>query len=98
MYRHYPLEASHQWAAKASAAVECAGQQHRYWEMHDQLFASPQHLTEKDLLKYASTLKLDVNGFRTCVETPQGPITEDQAEAQRLGVQSTPTFFLGKLL
>jgi len=98
MLRHYPLESIHQGAAAASVAVECAGRQNRYWDMHDRLFANPQHLANSDLARYAGTLQLDTAAFHSCMGTMPQKINQDQLEAQRLGVESTPTFFLGKVL
>src|SRR5713101_7751040 len=36
-YRDFPL-ASHQYSRYAALAAQCAGEQGKFWEMHDQLF------------------------------------------------------------
>lgn len=94
-FRHFPLESIHPLALKASAAVECAGEQRKYWEMHDALFANPRQLAEGDLVKHALNLKIDESTFRKCLDTDPNTVKEDLAEGHRLGVQGTPTFFIG---
>jgi len=40
VYRDLPLSNIHPHAQKAAEAAECAGEQGKYWEMHDKLFAN----------------------------------------------------------
>ena len=35
LWRHFPLASIHQFAEPASLAVECAGEQGKFWEYHD---------------------------------------------------------------
>lgn len=44
-FRHLPLEQIHPNAKKASEAAECAGDQGKFWEFHDALFANQKALT-----------------------------------------------------
>ena len=41
VYKDYPL-GFHQFAQKASETAECAGEQDKFWEMHEKLFAAGQ--------------------------------------------------------
>src|SRR5437870_8913368 len=55
-------------AFKAAEATHCAGEQGKYWEMHDRLFANQRELARPDLSKQAQALglqKLQVNGTPT---------------------------------
>lgn len=98
IYRDNPLESIHPFALKASAAAECADQQGKYWEMHDAIFAQQRELADTSFLDHAKTLRLDSATFSRCLEGGALPrIKQDQAEAGRLGVQSTPIFLIGRI-
>ena len=43
-FRDFPLENVHKEAFKASEAARCAGDQGKYWAMHDRLFANQRAL------------------------------------------------------
>jgi len=71
----------HPWAekqgsasAQAAAAAECAGQQAKFWEMHDRLFAEQaswvQAAAPRELFgSYAAALELDAAAFETCLDS-----------------------------
>ena len=82
---------------KAAEATHCAGDQGKYWEMHDRLFANQRELDRPGLSKQAEALGLDVAAFDQCVDTGKhtARIRKDMAKAQSLQVSGTPTFFLG---
>ncbi len=82
---------------KAAEATHCAGDQGKYWEMHDRLFANQRELARPDLSKHAQALGLDVAAFDQCVDTGKSSarIRKDIAEAGKLQATGTPTFFLG---
>src|SRR5262249_60234072 len=56
VFRHFPLEDAHPHSLAAAEAAECAGEQGKFWEMHDLLFANQTHLKQKHLLGYADQL------------------------------------------
>lgn len=95
VFKQYPLS-SHPRAMPAARASIAAGNQGRFWEMHDLLFEHQRQLEEEDLESYAQRLNLDMERFRrdmTSAET-QRRIEADKAEGQRAGVEGTPTFFV----
>jgi len=99
-YRHFPLP-QHQHAQLASLAAEAAGDQGKFWEMNDLLFANQDEWTEtSDALPifqgYAEQLELDVAQFTQSVESQQfiGEIQQDLIDASTAGVSSTPSFFV----
>ena len=65
--------------------------------MHDRLFGNQKELSRPDLSKHAQALGLDVTAFDQCMESGKqaARIRKDLAEAQRLQITGTPTFFLG---
>jgi protein-disulfide isomerase len=105
VFHHYPLNAScnpsvtgsgHPYACLAAMASECAAAQGRFWEYHDLLFENQSALDRDSLLSYADRLALDRAAFVACLESemPRRRIANDVELGKRLGVQSTPTFFL----
>lgn len=98
IYRDNPLESIHPFALKASSAAECADQQGKYWEMHDAIFSQQRELADTSFLAHAKALRLDAARFSKCLdEGVSARIKDDQAEAGRLGVQSTPIFLIGRV-
>lgn len=97
LFRNFPLEAIHPQAFKAAEAASCAGDQNKYWEMHDRLFQNQQALGAADLPRHAEALGLDLQRFSECLEGGKhsAKIRKDMAEGQKAGVTGTPTFFLG---
>jgi len=97
-YRDLPLP-MHPYAMSAARAARCAGEQGKYWEMHDSLFAKQNALSAPALLDRAKTLDLDNGKFAECLSSDK--FTEDIRKsvsyAQTLGIEGTPTFFIGTI-
>ena len=89
-----PLERIHSLAFKAAEASHCAGDQGKYWEMHDRLFANQRSLEPWE--GHASALGLDVEAFNACLDegTHAAAIRRDMAEASKAGATGTPSFVL----
>lgn len=89
----------HLMAPRASVMALCAGEQGKFWEMHDALFTRNARLTEPDLQGLGSQIGLDRAVYQTCLDSdrPQTLITADKAEAAEFGIKSTPTFVFGRL-
>ena len=67
VFRDFPIESIHKEAFKAHEAANCAGEQGKYWEIHDRLFANQRALGLKDLSGYAGALSLDLESFERCL-------------------------------
>jgi protein-disulfide isomerase len=95
IFKHAPA-ASNPNALLAHEAALAAGEQGKFWEMHDTLFENQTKLTRADLLGYAKSLGLDLAAFQRALDNhTYRPIVErDLAEAAGLGVTTTPTFFV----
>ncbi len=97
-FRHFPLRSIHPFAGKAAEAAACAGMQHRFWEMHDRLFADQKRLDAPDLLADAAAIGLDKGIFTACLDGQEvRAVHADELSAQALAVTGTPTFFVGRI-
>ncbi|MBI5393346.1 DsbA family protein [Candidatus Woesearchaeota archaeon] len=95
VFRDFPLS-FHENAQKAGEAAECAGDQDKYWEMHDKLFQNQQKLAVSDLKQYAVDLKLDTKAFNDCLDSSKykAEMQKDMADGSSYGVSGTPAFFI----
>jgi len=86
----------HNRAKPAAAAVLAAGEQGKFWEMHDKLFANQKALEDADLEKYAAELGLDAEKFKASYKDARwnAVYDRDQALARKLGANGTPAFFI----
>lgn len=95
VHQAFPL-AGHARAPKAAEAALCAGEQGRYWEMHDLLFAGQGALGIDDLKGRARTLPLDASRFDACLDSGRmAPVVEKSRKlGEGIGVDATPAFFV----
>jgi protein-disulfide isomerase len=95
--RDLPLKI-HSAARPAAEAAHCAGEQGRFWPMHEALLARDMKLDEASLLAKAQALGLDLPRFRQCVTSNKyaAAIERNAAQAEALGVRGTPTFIIGR--
>jgi protein-disulfide isomerase len=95
--RDFPLESIHPVAAKAAEAAHCAGEQGKYWEMHDRLVANVRSLNAKTMPEHAQALGLDGARFQQCYDSGKyaARVRSDMSEGMKAGVSGTPMFFLG---
>lgn len=96
VFRHFPLEEAHPHALAAAEAAESAGEQDKFWEMHDLLFANQDHLAVKHLHSYAERLGLDMARFTAELDDHVylQRIREHQDGGRRSHVRGTPGFFV----
>lgn len=101
IYRHFPLTEIHANAEVAARAVEAAGKQGKFWEMHDLLFET-QDQWSKDktpeifFSDLANILALDLKQFKEDIASKEiaRAVTRDTKSGQASRVVGTPTFFL----
>jgi protein-disulfide isomerase len=90
----FPLESIHNQAFKAAEVAHCAGEQGKYWEMHDRLFENQKSF--EPWTAHAEALGLKLPQFENCLNsgTYVKDIRKDQAQGQSAGITGTPAFFL----
>ncbi len=100
VYKHYPLTSIHPNAQKAAEAAECAGDQDKFWEMHDKLFANQSSLSVTSYKAWAKELGLNEKKFATCIDNSEkaNDVKSDQTYGDSIGVQGTPSTFVNGYL
>ena len=95
-YMDFPLPEIHPRAEAAAEASRCAGEQGKFWEFHDSLFADPAKLDDRDLIERARTLGLRKEPFQACLASGKfrKSVDADREEGTRAGVAGTPGFFI----
>jgi protein-disulfide isomerase/protein-S-isoprenylcysteine O-methyltransferase Ste14 len=101
IYRHFAILGK--FSEQAAMAAECAGEQGKFWEYHDKLFANQGGLafTEPKLNQYAQELKVNVRTFGQCLDSGRyrQKVEGETAVAISLRARGTPTFFVnGRLM
>lgn len=88
----------HPEARLLATAALCAGDQNRYWEMHDLLF-STQIKTNDEVMATSAKLSLDSDQFQKCLsrDAIAKQIDQDIEIAKGLQLSGTPSFALGRL-
>jgi len=102
VYRYFPLSQIHDKANISAYVAEAAGIQGKFWEMSDLLFDNQQSWSTSNdpqnefFLKYATELKLNIDQFKKDLSSAvvKDRVNSELKEAEQIGVNSTPTFFL----
>ena len=102
VYRYFPLYQIHDKAKISAYVAEAAGIQGKFWEMSDLLFDNQTSWSTSNdpqnefFLKYATELKLNIDQFKNDLNSAvvKDRVNSDLKEAEQIGVDSTPTFFL----
>lgn len=107
VYRDYPLS-FHPMAEPSAQAAECAGDQDKYWEMHDKIFGEEDKLgqgtvtyTVQDLKLWASQIGLNPVKFNQCLDSGKykEEVQKDFNDGTSAGVSGTPSIFInGRLI
>jgi protein-disulfide isomerase len=96
IFRNFPLVNAHPQAELAAEAAEAAGEQDKFWEMHDFLFENQGSLSAEAIADGAKALGLEMKLFLGRLETGahRERIRRDFSGGVRSGVNGTPTFFI----
>lgn len=98
VYHEFPLD-SHQHAVPAAEAARCAGDQGKYWEMHDMLFINQDQWSllstvDNVFSGYAGQIGLNRADFDACMSAGThnaAVVAAGQSSIER-GITGTPTF------
>jgi protein-disulfide isomerase len=95
VYRDFPL-GFHDRAIPAAIAANCAGEQDKYFPMHDLILAAQTDLRHETFKGYATQLELDMGAWETCLSDPAqvAEIENDIKDGETFGVTGTPGFFI----
>ncbi|OGH60083.1 MAG: hypothetical protein A2725_00335 [Candidatus Magasanikbacteria bacterium RIFCSPHIGHO2_01_FULL_33_34] len=97
VYRHFPLS-FHPQAQPAAEASECAAEQGKFWEFHDELFLNQTSLSANYFETLAGELGLNLSKFTDCVKSSKykSKVQQQFAGGSAAGVGGTPhTFVVG---
>lgn len=99
-YRHFAVLGK--FSVQSAMAAECAGEQGKFWEYHDWLFANQGGLafTQSKLEQYGRAVGLEANRLNRCLATEKfrKKVEGETAVAASVGARGTPTFFVSRRL
>lgn len=85
----------------AAEAAYCAGDQNKYWEYHDIIFANQTGenvgaYSDRRLRAFAEELSLDMDAFNNCFNSGKysDQVNQDRVDGTAAGVTGTPAFVL----
>ncbi len=96
VFRHFPLTKIHQKAHKAAEAAIGAGQEEKFWEMHQLLFAHRRNLGVISLKSYAREVGVKDKRFLDhLINSDWGvQVQDDLKEGLELGIKEIPVLFI----
>ena len=97
VFKHFPLS-FHRNARPAAQASLAAGEQGKFWELHDLLFENQKALDPPQIERYAEQVGLDIERFRRDLADNRAAYDEridaDLAQGQGVDVRGTPTVYI----
>lgn len=96
VWKDAPSVSIHKNALSAHMAARCAQDQNAFWDYHDKLFENQGNLTPATLAAIAGETNLNKRTWQSCfdAETGKARVERTITEAEVLGVDSTPYFFI----
>jgi protein-disulfide isomerase len=97
VFRDFPIDSLHPQAPKAHEAVNCAGDQGKYWEMWERLFSNPRQLSPAQLVDHGKAVGADPGLMKQCLDSRkyEAAVNASVKEAIGLGASGTPIVFFG---
>ena len=97
IYRDY---LGHNESLDLALAARCAGEQGKFWYMHDKLFSNQEQATLANLPVMAQQLGLDVKSFNSCLSSKKhlSRVREDLDAAEKIGITKTPSWMINGYL
>lgn len=99
VFKDYPLK-MHKDAERVAEAAHCAGDQQKFWEYQNALYASTEELSTERLQALAARLGLAPEPFKACLDEGKyrAKVQKGLEDAKKAGVDRTPTFLInGKM-
>jgi protein-disulfide isomerase len=96
VYKDFPIDNLHPQARAAAEAARCAGEQGKFWEYHDRVYAGPTDGSPAALRAMAEAVGLILRVFDECQSSRkyQAAVQKDLQEGAGLGITGTPGFFI----
>lgn len=92
-------------SSRSAEAAYCAGDQNKFWEYHDVLYANQGAensgaFNDNRLIAFAETINLDMDAFSSCLMSGEKAAIVDQAETAALavGADATPSFLVNDVM
>jgi protein-disulfide isomerase len=101
VFRDFPQGGQGSLAFNAALATRCSAEQKKFQEMRTLLFQNQPRFDSGRLIRYASSIELDLDDFEYCMnlETNWTKVQADYEDGVKYGVSATPTFFInGRIL
>ncbi|MFZ9386992.1 MAG: DsbA family protein [Chitinophagaceae bacterium] len=99
-FRHFPLTLIHQRSLKASESAVAAGQEGKFWEMHNVLFQNRRNLGTTSLKLYSKEAGVKNKKFlEDLVNGTFGwQVQDDIKEGHNRGIKDIPAFFINDVM
>jgi len=98
-FRDYPLTTIHPLALGMAQESRCFAEQGKYWQFVNKMYNTNQDTNTPTVVSgYAKSMGLNMKTYQSCVQnsTFQSDIQNDINAGNRINIQGTPTFVIGK--
>lgn len=98
VFKEFPILSDS--SVEAAKAALAAGKVGAYIDMHTALMLNESDMSQEDLEKVATDLEIDISKFTSLMQSEDlgSHIADNQALAQAIGADSTPTFIINDTL